>query len=121
MRWYVAARKQYDHQFGPYEFYFAGNFVPVHPRHLEVEEHCIALARCHKSECLLPGRCSENCVSRLFEQRFLVAQDRFVIINAQNGFLRRGISRDQIGLLPTSGRESDACSVQLANLILNER
>jgi hypothetical protein len=92
MRWYFATGKQYDNQFRPHAFYFESNLVSVHPGHLVVEEHCIALAHSHKSESLLGRRCRENCLSRPFEQRFLVAEDRFIIIDAQNDSFRGQIS-----------------------------
>jgi hypothetical protein len=82
MRWYVATRQQYNHQFRFDELYRAGNLVSLHSGHLEVDEHSIATARCHQSESLFRRLCRENRVPRPFEERSLVAQDCFVVINA---------------------------------------
>lgn len=103
LRWYFASGKQDDNQLRSYESDFGSNFVSAHRRHLVVEEHCIALAHCHKSECLSRRCCRENCVSRPLEQRLFVAQDRVIGINAENDLFRGWISRGYCGLLPTSG------------------
>jgi len=56
MRWYFATRKQYHHQFGPYAPYFDCNLVSGHSGHLIIDEHGVALAHGHKSQCLLRRR-----------------------------------------------------------------